>query len=80
MTNFIQLLKLLSANNERMCVWLNKRTDKYTAPDIQNEILKVMGLHVLQQVASSIQAVPFVSIMVDETTDISNKEQVVICF
>ena len=37
---------------------------------MQNEILKVMALN----------AAPFVNIMVDETTNISNKEQVVICF
>ena len=46
-SNFIQLLKLLSVNDERMCVWLNKKTDKYTAPDMQNEMVKVMDLHVL---------------------------------
>ena len=41
-SNFIQLLKLLSVKDERMSVWLNKKTDKYTAPDMQNEILKVL--------------------------------------
>ena len=40
-----------------------------------------MTLTVLQQVASSIQAALFViNNMVDETSDISNKKQVVICF
>ena len=41
-SNFIQLLKLLSVKDERMSVWLNKKTDEYTAPDMQNEILKVL--------------------------------------
>ena len=63
-----------------MGAWLTKKTDKYTAPDMQNEMLKVMALHVLRQVAYLIQTAPFMSIMVDETTDVSNKEQVVICF
>jgi len=47
---------------------------------MHNEILKVMALNVLRQVTLSIQSAPIFSIMVDETTDISNKEQVVICF
>ena len=79
-SNFIQLLKLLSVDDKRMGAWLNKKTDKYTAPDMQNEMLKVMALHVLRQVACLIQTAPFMSIMIDETTDVSNKEQVVICF
>ena len=47
---------------------------------MQNEILKVMALQVLCKVATSIHSAPFLSIMVDETTDVSNKEQVIICF
>ena len=79
-SNFFQLLKLRGEDDARIATWLEKKTDKYTAPDMQNEILKVMALQVLRQVVSSLHATPFLTIMVDETTDISNKEQVVICF
>ena len=52
-----------------------------TAPDMQNEILKTMALQVvLRQVVESICSAPFLTIMVDETTDVSNAEQVVVCF
>ena len=78
--NFFQLLKLRGEDDARIATWLEKKTDKYTAPDMQNEILKVMALQVLRQVVTSLHAAPFLTIMVDETTDISNKEQVVICF
>ena len=73
---FIQLLKLQSIDDKQIITWLGKKTDKY----MHSEILKVMALNVLRQVTLSIQSAPFFSVMVDETTDISNKEQVVICF
>ena len=47
---------------------------------MQNEILKTMALQVLRQVMESIHSAPFLTIMIDETTHVSNKEQVVICF
>ena len=59
---------------------MKKKPNKYTAPDIQNEILKIMSHSVLRQLAASLQSTIFLTIMVDETTDVSNKEHVVICF
>ena len=79
-SNFLQLMKLRGEDDSRIVGWLEKKTDKYTAPDMQNEILKTMGLHVLRQVVESIRSAPFLTLMIDETTDISNKEQVVVCF
>ena len=46
---------------------------------MQNEMLKVMALEVLRDVAASLQCIPLYSIMADETTDSSSREQVVIC-
>ncbi len=46
---------------------------------MQNEMIKVMALQVLQEVASLIHLASFVPSMVDETTDASNREQVVLC-
>lgn len=46
---------------------------------MQNEILKVMAHQVLREVTDAIRLAPFFSLMVDETTDVSNKEQVVLC-
>ena len=63
---------LQAKNCPKLKIWLQK----YTSSDIQNEILKVMALHVFHDVISQIQKAPFFSIMVD---DISNKEQVAIC-
>lgn len=48
----------------------------YTSPDIQNEIIKVMCLQVLRDVCTDLQNSPFLTVMADETTDSSNREQV----
>ncbi len=78
-SNFYQLLKLRARDNTKLHSWLQRKTNKYTSHDIQNEILKVMSLHILRDVVLLIRSAPFFSIMVDETTDVSNKEQVVLC-
>ena len=75
--NFIQLLKL----QDKSCVdWIQRKCNKYTSHTIQNEILKIMAVHVLRTIATSLQSSLFLTIMIDETTDISNREQVVIVF
>ncbi len=46
---------------------------------MQNEMVKVMALRVLREIAGSLQSASFFTVMVDETTDVSNVEQVEIC-
>ena len=46
---------------------------------MQNDMVKVMALRILRKISTIIQATPFYTIMVDETADVSNKEQVVVC-
>ena len=79
-SNFLQLLKLRGQDDLRISGWIAKKTDKYTSPDIQNEILQIMALHILRVTTSEIHKAQFHSIMVDECTDASNKEQLVLCF
>ena len=61
--------------------WLRKKDNVYTSPEIQNEVIKQMGIKLLQNMATefhfqSYRASPFLTIMADETTDASNQEQV----
>ena len=77
---FIQLMKLRCEDDRRIINCLGKKTDKYTALDIQNEILKVMSRIVSREIAAELQSVLFLTVMVAETTDVSNKEKMVICF
>ncbi len=66
------MLKLRGEDGSRVFQWIKKKTDKYTSGDMQNEMIKVMALQVLQEIASSIHSASFVTLMVDETTDASN--------
>ncbi len=53
---------------------LEKKIDKYTSPIIQNEMLQIMGLKVLRNIADSLQNAKYFSLMADEVTDTSNRE------
>ena len=78
-SNYIQVLKLRTIDDPRVLQWLCKKTDKYTSVVIQNEMLQIMALKVLREVAILLHSSKFYAIMADETTDVANQEQVVIC-
>ena len=79
-SNFHQLLKLWAQENPKLIEWLRKDPEKYTSPEIQNELLEEMALGMMRQIMSAnIQNAMFITIMADKTADISNKEQLVIC-
>ena len=78
-SNFYQLLKLRSEENPEISEWLSRRTEKYTSPMIQNEMLEVLALGVLREISENIQNAKFFTIMADETADVSIKEQLVVC-
>ena len=78
-SNFMQLIYLRHEDDVKLVDWLNQKTNKYTSGKMQNEMMKVMALRVLREIAESLQNAPFFTVMVDETADVSNMEQVVIC-
>ncbi|WAR25447.1 LOW QUALITY PROTEIN: hypothetical protein MAR_011151, partial [Mya arenaria] len=57
--------------------WIEKKSDEYTPP-VQNEIIQTMALDILRMIVSSVLDCAFFPIMVYETTDISDREQVVL--
>ena len=77
-SNFMQLLLLRKEEIPDLDAWLEKSQDRFTSPDIQNEFLQIMALTVLRGITERLTDRYF-SIMVDETTDISNVEQLVFC-
>ena len=79
-SNFMQLFKLREVDNPELSGWLRRGTDKYLSPDIQNEMLGIMSLSILRSIAQKLQSADAFTIMADEGTDISNHEQLVICF
>ena len=64
--------------NPNLVKWLKRKEIVYTSPEIQNEMLKLMGLHILRAVSADLQDSPFLTVMADETTDSSHKEQVTV--
>ena len=77
-SNFMQLLQLRTEDVPVLDPWLQKSQDRFTSPMIQNELLEIMAMTVLRKIAGNIAGKQF-SIMVDETTDVSNTEQLVFC-
>lgn len=77
-SNFIQLLRTRAEDNPGILKWMDKAQNKFTSPDIQNEMLGIMALHILRDVSSEISG-KWYTIMVDETTDLSNTEQLICC-
>jgi hypothetical protein len=79
-SNFTQLYKLREEDNPILEKWRTERkTDKYTHNVIQNEMMKVMALQVLRDIAKNINAADFYTMMCDEATDVANVSQLVVC-
>ena len=77
-SNYNQLLGLRGTDDARVLDWIKRKSDKYTSPDIQNEMLEILGKMVLRRIVADVQNALFYAIMVDETTDCSNQEQVML--
>lgn len=56
---------------------LEKAQMKFTSPEIQNEVLKIMATNILHKIQIQLQ-LGYFAVMIDETTDLSNTEQVVL--
>ena len=77
-SNFRPLLLLRAEDDPNFQEWLHKETNRFTSLAIQNEIL-VKNIKKYKKIVKNIKKSSYYSIMVDETTDIINKEQLVIC-
>ena len=75
--NFVQLLKSKSYAKPRLNGWLEN--GKYLSPEIVSEILKLMGNAILREILQEIREAKWFTVMADKTSDINNKEQLVIC-
>ena len=55
-SNFVHLLRLhgLNCGDVDEDSWLAKKSNKYTSPDVQNDCLKLMALHILRDVSKKL--------------------------
>ena len=77
-SKYLALLSLHVEDDAVLDEWLKRKDDKYICHQAQNEIFKFMASEVLQEVSSNLRMYPFLTVMVDETTDVSNCEQTTI--
>ncbi|XP_066910497.1 zinc finger MYM-type protein 1-like [Clytia hemisphaerica] len=78
--NFTQLLHLVGISDENLMKHLDgKIGSKYTHSDVQNELLNIMATLTLLEKLKDIDERRFFSMIADEGTDISNKEQLSFC-
>ena len=77
-SNFKQLLHLRVLDDPNLLTWVQKKAEKYTSPEIQNELLKIMAQTVTRDITSAVGSSGFYILMADEVTDVSNIEQVAI--
>lgn len=57
--------------------WVHEK--KYQSPEIINEMIEIMAHDVLRSLLSDIKSRRWFSLMADETRDVSNREQLVLC-
>lgn len=76
--NVMSWLNLRAADIPELKAFLGKRLSFLTG-DIQNELLSLMHNDLLRQVIKKIKQSPYFGVILDETTDVSTKEQVSIC-
>ena len=79
-SNIHQLLRLHGEDFPAMAKFMERKQLKYSSHEVHNEFLSIMALQVLREIATSLQSAVFYAVMVDETTDKANKEQVVLVF
>ena len=79
-SNLMQLFKLREVDSSGLSALLKRGIDRYLSPDIQNEMLQIMSLSILCSIVQKLHSDDAFTIMADECTDISNHEQLVICF
>ena len=79
-SNLYQLLYLSGEDYPPIHQFLQRQQLKYTAHEVQNELLSIMAQQILRDIAVRIQSAVYYTIMIDETSDCSKKEQVVLVF
>ncbi|CAG9822230.1 unnamed protein product [Phaedon cochleariae] len=73
--NFIELLEIFSDEDKRLKEKLSLRYGHYTSPEYQNDLIATVGALTRQSILDKMSSHGFFSILVDESKDISKKEQ-----
>ena len=77
-SNFMAILSLLAKENSVLRDHLEAapRISKYTCPDIQNDIIFFSAQQILNGIIDNCKRSLIYALIVDESTDVTNKEQI----
>ena len=81
--NYIQMLSLIGStctadDNGMFTDWMNRKTI-WTSLTVPEEMIQLMANTVISNVIQKVKGIVFYALMADETSDISNKEQLSVC-
>lgn len=79
-SNLHKLLLLRAEDSSVLKSWINRSKYKWMSHDTIEELINIMSITVQRSLIQHIKKSKFYAIMLDETPDISQKEQVSICF
>ncbi len=55
-SNLYQLLQEKAQTNTNLAQWLKRKENVYTSADIQNQMIKIMGINIMRKIATDIHA------------------------
>jgi hypothetical protein len=50
--------------NQQLREWLKRKENIYTSAIIQNEMIKIMGISILRNIATALQTTPFLIVII----------------
>ncbi|KAI6657242.1 hypothetical protein LOD99_11146 [Oopsacas minuta] len=77
--NFLEILALRAKDNKDLLGSLFSHRIKYTSPQIQNELISIIGRLIQEQIVKEVHDSQYFAVMVDETMDIAKIEQAAVC-
>jgi len=79
--NFLELLTYTASVDPQFQTMFIKMPSNatYTSPDIQNELINIAATHIREDICHDVNKVVIIAIMVDESKDVSRKEQLSLC-
>ncbi|XP_045215568.2 zinc finger MYM-type protein 1-like [Mercenaria mercenaria] len=80
-SNFMVILNSFAQTDPALAYHLEfaNKNEKYTSPDIQNELLGLCADQVIKRIITRCRSSNYFAIMADEATDCSTKEQLSVC-
>ncbi|XP_065645304.1 zinc finger MYM-type protein 5-like [Hydra vulgaris] len=75
--NFLSQVELLAHYDDVMkqIISMPSGSITYLSPDIQNELITILGVRLLEELTAKINTLPFYSLMLDTTQDTTKKDQ-----